>query len=100
MLKHFSFNFRSSFDGENGFSNSNREMRKMLALLKDTQILLNHEREKVPKQSLIRQLKEQLEDSEIAKIGALKGRYTLESELADLRQQVKFCLLNFLFFFS
>lgn len=63
-------------------------MRKVVALLKDTQALLVYEREKAPKQSLIRQLKEQLEDAETAKTNALKSRFTLETELADLRQQV------------
>lgn len=63
-------------------------MRKVVALLKDTQALLVYEREKAPKQSLIRQLKEQLEDAETAKTSALKSRFTLETELVDLRQQV------------
>lgn len=63
-------------------------MRKALALLRDTQNVLAHEREIAPNYSVIRQLKEQLEDAETAKFSALKSRRSLESEILDLRNQV------------
>ncbi|KAI1714577.1 unconventional myosin-XVIIIa [Ditylenchus destructor] len=66
-----------------------RELRKALALWRDTQALLNHERESAPNQSLLRQLKEQLEDAEAAKLSAQKSRHSLENELADLRSQLE-----------
>ncbi|KAK6057719.1 M protein repeat protein [Cooperia oncophora] len=65
-----------------------RELRKALALLADTQTLLAHERESAPSQSLLRQLRDQLEDAEAAKMSALKGRHGLESELNEVRVQI------------
>lgn len=66
-----------------------RDLKKALALLRDTQHVLAHERENAPSQSLIRQLQEQLDDAEAAKLSALKGRHSLESELAELRTQLE-----------
>ncbi|KAK5984979.1 Myosin-XVIIIa [Trichostrongylus colubriformis] len=66
-----------------------RELRKALALLADTQTLLAHERESAPSQSLLRQLRDQLEDAEAAKMSALKGRHGLESELNEVRVQLE-----------
>jgi thiamine pyrophosphate-dependent acetolactate synthase large subunit-like protein len=65
-----------------------REYKKALALLKDTQNVLAMERENAPSQSLIRQLREQMEEAEAAKLSALKGRHSLEGELSELRTQV------------
>ncbi|XGW27597.1 hypothetical protein V3C99_007865 [Haemonchus contortus] len=70
-----------------------RELRKALALLADTQTLLAHERESAPSQSLIRQLRDQLEDAEAAKMSALKGRHGLESELNEVRVQLEQALV-------
>lgn len=66
-----------------------RDLRKALALLRDTQNVLAQERETAPNQALIRQLQEQLDDAEAAKLSALKGRHSLESELAELRTQLE-----------
>ncbi|CAJ0928533.1 unnamed protein product, partial [Mesorhabditis belari] len=66
-----------------------RELRKALALLADTQAVLAHERENNGGQALIRQLREQLEDAEAAKLSALKGRHGLESELNELHTQIE-----------
>ncbi|KAH7731033.1 Myosin head [Aphelenchoides avenae] len=66
-----------------------RELRKVTALLRDAQTALYaHERENAPSHSIIRQLKEQLEDAEAAKLGAVKGRHSLENEIAELRNQL------------
>ena len=85
-----------------------------MTLLNDTQLVLAHERTHAPSQAAMRQLRypfmgfylqelffhensylskivnfrEQLEDAETAKLSALKGRHTLESELNDLRMEV------------
>ena len=40
--------------------------------------------------SKIFNFREQLEDAETAKLSALKGRHTLESELNDLRMEVSY----------
>ncbi|KAJ1353769.1 hypothetical protein KIN20_010493 [Parelaphostrongylus tenuis] len=66
-----------------------RELRKALALLADTQTVLAHERECAPSQSLLRQLRDQLEDAEAAKMSALKSRHGLESELNEVRMQLE-----------
>lgn len=65
-----------------------------MALLRDTQNVLAHERDLAPNYSLVRQLKEQLEDAEAAKLSALKSRHSLESEISDLRNQVLFILFD------
>ncbi|KIH56012.1 M protein repeat protein [Ancylostoma duodenale] len=70
-----------------------RELRKALALLADTQTLLAHERESAPSQALLRQLRDQLEDAEAAKMSALKGRHGLESELNEVRVQLEQALV-------
>lgn len=62
-----------------------RELRKALALLADTQAVLAHERDAAPSQSILRQLRNQLEDTEAAKTSALKGKHNLESELNEVR---------------
>uniref|UniRef100_A0A915E5W1 Uncharacterized protein n=1 Tax=Ditylenchus dipsaci TaxID=166011 RepID=A0A915E5W1_9BILA len=71
-----------------GSNHYKRELRRVTALYRDTQTLLAHERESAPNQSVVRQLKEQLEDVEAAKLSALKSRHSLENELADLRAQL------------
>lgn len=58
--------------------------------MRDTQGVLARERENGPNHTLIRQLQEQLEDAESAKLSALKSRYHLESELAEIKAQVVF----------
>uniref|UniRef100_A0A158R4R5 Unconventional myosin-XVIIIa n=1 Tax=Syphacia muris TaxID=451379 RepID=A0A158R4R5_9BILA len=65
-----------------------RDLKKALALLRDTQAVLAHERETAANQVLLRQLQEQLDDAETAKLSALKGRHHLESELAELKTQL------------
>ncbi|GMT25529.1 hypothetical protein PFISCL1PPCAC_16826, partial [Pristionchus fissidentatus] len=69
-----------------------RELRKALALLADTEAILAHERDNNQNATLVRQLREQLEDSEALKVAALKGRHGLESELAELRNQLEVAL--------
>lgn len=74
--------------------NYKRELRKTLALLRDTQSVLAHERETAPNQSVVRQLKEQLEDADAARLQALKSRHSMENEILDLRNEVNFMIFN------
>lgn len=75
-----------SFEASSG--HYKRDLRKALALLRDTQRVLVRERENSSNQSMICQLQEQLMDAEAAKLSALRGRHSLESELAETRAQV------------
>uniref|UniRef100_A0A914RKW8 Uncharacterized protein n=1 Tax=Parascaris equorum TaxID=6256 RepID=A0A914RKW8_PAREQ len=68
-------------------SHYKRELHKAMALLHDTQAMLAHERENAPSQSLIRQLREQLEDAEAVKLSIVKGKHSLEGELCEIRAQ-------------
>ncbi|VDK82668.1 unnamed protein product [Litomosoides sigmodontis] len=69
-----------------------RDLRKALALLRDTQRVLARERENSLNQTMICQLQEQLMDAEAAKLSALRGRHSLESELAEVRAQLEAAL--------
>ncbi|EJW86928.1 hypothetical protein WUBG_02162 [Wuchereria bancrofti] len=75
-------NYSVSFEASS--SHYKRDLRKALALLRDTQRVLARERENSLNQSMICQLQEQLMDAEAAKLSALRGRHSLESELAEL----------------
>uniref|UniRef100_A0A915BBY9 Uncharacterized protein n=1 Tax=Parascaris univalens TaxID=6257 RepID=A0A915BBY9_PARUN len=70
-------------------SHYKRELHKAMALLHDTQAMLAHERENAPSQSLIRQLREQLEDAEAVKLSIVKGKHSLEGELCEIRAQLE-----------
>lgn len=90
--------FTFSFEASSG--HYKRDLRKALALLRDTQRVLARERENSLNQSMICQLQEQLMDAEAAKLSALRGRHSLESELAEVRAQVsKILSLLSTFFF-
>lgn len=82
----FISSFTFSFEASSG--HYKRDLRKALALLRDTQRVLARERENSLNQSMICQLQEQLMDAEAAKLSALRGRHSLESELAEIRAQV------------
>ncbi|VDK63119.1 unnamed protein product [Onchocerca ochengi] len=75
-------NYSVSFEASSG--HYKRDLRKALALLRDTQRVLARERENSLNQSMICQLQEQLTDAEAAKLSALRGRHSLESELTEL----------------
>lgn len=65
-----------------------RQMLKYKTLANDAQTQLEKLRENLPKQSIIRALKLQLEDSEISKANALKTKQLLQVEISDLQQQI------------
>uniref|UniRef100_A0A183E496 GRIP domain-containing protein n=1 Tax=Gongylonema pulchrum TaxID=637853 RepID=A0A183E496_9BILA len=82
--------YNASFEASSG--HYKRDLRKALALLRDTQRVLLRERENSSNQSIISQLQEQLMDAEAAKLSALRGRHSLESELAEIKAQLEAAL--------
>ena len=66
-----------------------RHMLKYKTLAIDAQIQLEKLKETIPKQSIMRSLKAQLEDSEISKANALKTKQLLQVEVNDLQQQLE-----------
>lgn len=66
-----------------------RDLKRTKALLRDAQSMLEHTREGQSGKTLIRQLKNQLEDSEFAKAAAVKARQAVETELHDCQTQLE-----------
>ncbi|KAG8185493.1 hypothetical protein JTE90_019750 [Oedothorax gibbosus] len=66
-----------------------RDLKRTKALLRDAQAMLEHTREGQSSKTLIRQLKNQLEDSEFAKATAIKARQAVETELQDCQHQLE-----------
>ncbi|XP_058973998.1 unconventional myosin-XVIIIa isoform X3 [Musca domestica] len=62
-----------------------RDLRKYKALLKDAHAQLERLKADTPGKTLIRQLRNQLEDAESARTLAMKARQTAEAELADMQ---------------
>lgn len=65
-----------------------RQMLKYKQLAIDAQTQLEKLRESIPKQSILKALKAQLEDSEITKANALKTKQLLQVEIDNLQQQL------------
>ncbi|XP_035221427.1 uncharacterized protein LOC118194387 isoform X2 [Stegodyphus dumicola] len=66
-----------------------RDLKRTKALLRDAQSMLEHTREGQSGKTLIRQLKNQLEDSEFAKAAAVKARQAVEAELHECQLQLE-----------
>ena len=64
-------------------------MRKSKALLKDAQMLLDRQGSDGVNKLVLRQLKNQLEDSEFARTAALKARQNCELELQETQTQLE-----------
>ncbi|XP_032593128.1 unconventional myosin-XVIIIa isoform X1 [Drosophila grimshawi] len=62
-----------------------RDLRKYKALLKDAQTQLERLKADTPGKTLIRQLRNQLEDAESARTLAMKARQTAEAELTEVQ---------------
>ncbi|KAM7364507.1 myosin heavy chain-like isoform 3-T7 [Cochliomyia hominivorax] len=62
-----------------------RDLRKYKALLKDAHAQLERLKADTPGKTLIRQLRNQLEDAESARTLAMKARQTTEAELAEVQ---------------
>lgn len=65
-----------------------RDLKRTKALLKDAHSQLERCRSETPSKVLLRQLKNQLEDSEFARTAAVKGRQHAEQELLEAQQQL------------
>ena len=66
-----------------------RQMLKYKMLAIDAQTQLEKIGENVPKQSIMKALKSQLEDSEISRANALKSKQILQVEINDLQMQLE-----------
>lgn len=66
-----------------------RDLKRTKALLRDAQSMLEHMRDGQANKTLIRQLKNQLEDAEFTKSVAIKARQTAELELQELQSQLE-----------
>jgi myosin-18 len=66
-----------------------RELKKTRALLNDAHSALERaQKESNPSKVIIKQLKNQLEDSEFAKMAAVKARQCAEAEVRDMQGQM------------
>ena len=66
-----------------------RQMQKYKMLAIDAQTQLEKIGENIPKQSILKALKSQLEDSEISKANALKAKQLLNSEVNELQSEIE-----------
>lgn len=66
-----------------------KDLRKSKALLKDAQLLLDKQGSEGMNKLVLRQLKNQLEDSEFARTAALKARQNCELELSETQTQLE-----------
>jgi len=66
-----------------------RQMQKYKMLAIDAQTQLEKLSESIPKQSIMKALKSQLEDSEITKASALKAKQMLQCELNELQTELE-----------
>lgn len=66
-----------------------RDLRRTRALLQDAQVMLDSARNGQAARSMLRQLKNQLEDAEFAKSAAVKARQGAEAELEEVQSQLE-----------
>nr|XP_022920389.1 unconventional myosin-XVIIIa isoform X2 [Onthophagus taurus] len=66
-----------------------RDLKRTKALLRDTQMQLDRQRAENPSKTLIRQLRNQIEDLECARTTALKTKQTLETDLSEIQSQLE-----------
>lgn len=80
--------YRGESNGGGNEVKLRRQMLKYKQLAIDAQTQLEKLRESIPKQSILKALKAQLEDSEITKANALKAKQLLQVEIDNLQQQL------------
>lgn len=66
-----------------------RDLKKTKALLRDAQVMLDRAKQDSPSKAALRQLKNQLEDAELARASAVKAKQSLESELSEVSGQLE-----------
>merc|ERR1719412_972092 len=70
------------------FQNSKKDLKRTKALLKDAQLMIEKSRNESSNKVVLRQLKNQLEDTEFARMAAVKAKQNVELEVADLQLQL------------
>merc|ERR1719412_694966 len=76
------------------FQNSKKDLKRTKALLKDAQLMIEKSRNESSNKVVLRQLKNQLEDTEFARMAAVKAKQNVELEVADLQQQLDDVMRN------
>lgn len=84
----YSFDFQSNESMQDYVLKLKRQMLKYKTLAFDAQTQLEKLKENIPKQSILKALKVQLEDSEFSKANALKSKQLLQVEIDNLQQQL------------
>jgi myosin-18 len=65
-----------------------RDLRRTKALLQDAQLMLQRNKDSAGSRTTVKQLRNQLEDAELATAASIKAKKALEIELQDLHQQL------------
>ncbi len=65
-----------------------KDLKRTKALLKDAQLMVDRSRAESSNKVVLRQLKNQLEDAEFARMAALKAKQNAEMELSDVQAQL------------
>merc|ERR1712223_1497009 len=65
-----------------------KDLKRTKALLKDAQLMIEKSRNETSNKVVLRQLKNQLEDTEFARMAAVKAKQNVELEVADLQLQL------------
>merc|ERR1739844_675847 len=71
-----------------------KDLKRTKALLKDAQLMIEKSRNESSNKVVLRQLKNQLEDTEFARMAAVKAKQNVELEVADLQQQLDDVMRN------
>merc|ERR1712223_2136479 len=71
-----------------------KDLNRTKALLKDAQLMIEKSRNETSNKVVLRQLKNQLEDTEFARMAAVKAKQNVELEVADLQQQLDDVMRN------
>merc|ERR1712119_254439 len=79
---------------EEQVSKLRKDLKRTKALLKDAQLMVERSRNESSNKVVLRQLKNQLEDTEFARMAAVKAKQNVELEVADLQQQLDDVMRN------
>merc|ERR1712209_306520 len=79
---------------EEQVSKLKKDLKRTKALLKDAQLMIEKSRNESSNKVVLRQLKNQLEDTEFARMAAVKAKQNVELEVADLQQQLDDVMRN------
>ena len=71
-----------------------KDLKRTKALLKDAQVMIERSRSESSNKSVLRQLKNQLEDAEFGRTAAIKAKQNAEMELSDVQAQLEDVMRN------